>query len=167
MKKAKGALECVFGGGFVAQKEGAGFGLRIGRACQAGVVLALRADAEPFGFGGLADGFEENVAFGAAVVPAPMLEQEEKFVHGFARLDESLRAEAVFARILRRDGAAFGRDGAGAAGVAFLPNFGGHQAAFSSLGFLAGGFSSGFGSRGSTHTGGFSGQRPLGQSRMV
>jgi hypothetical protein len=30
VKKAKRALEGVFGGGFVAQQEGAGFGLRIG-----------------------------------------------------------------------------------------------------------------------------------------
>jgi hypothetical protein len=52
----------------------------------------------------LAHDFEEKMAFGAAAVLAPMLEQEEKFLHGFARLDEGLRAEAVFARILRRDG---------------------------------------------------------------
>jgi hypothetical protein len=98
VKKAESALEGVFGGGFVAQQECAGFGRRSGRAFKAGVVLALSADAKPFGLGGLAHAFEEKMAFGGAVVPAPMLEQKEKILHGFARLDESLRAEAVFAR---------------------------------------------------------------------
>ena len=74
------------------------------RASLRGRRCTLGADAEPFGFGGLAHDFEEKMAFGAAAVLAPRLEQEEKFLHGFARLDEGLRAEAVFARILRRDG---------------------------------------------------------------
>ncbi len=121
------AMGAAFGGGFVAQAEVVLLdfvGIPFVRSSAAEgfdeeIVIALGAEAEPFGLGGSENeiGFEAGMG---AVGCAPVVEEVEPVLFRFVGEDEGLGAGAVFGRVLRTSSAAFRRRGAGAAAVAFF-----------------------------------------------
>ena len=122
------ALEVATGGGEVAQDEVVGFDFffrphgdgRVAVDVDVSVVLALDADAVPFGLSGFEDeGVEERVFGGVLVGVEPGLEQEEPVALEFVVHDEGAGAHAVFDGVAGGGGTAFGGGYAGSAGIAF------------------------------------------------
>ncbi len=123
------ALELAFGGGEIAEHEVVLFLLFNGPGedghavieADEEIVMALGAEALPFGLGSFEDEIAENTVFGErAVFFLPAVEQGRPFVEGFVGEDEGFGAEAVFGGVEGRDGLTDERGRPRSAGVAFL-----------------------------------------------
>ena len=122
------ALEGAFGGGFVAQGEIVLFGLLrgpvVGRGILEGkeerIVIALEAEAVPFGLGGFEDEIAFEGVFNGIVGIEPTVQEDLPGFSGFAGEDEGFGVGTVFERVLRGDGAAFRGGGSGVATIAFF-----------------------------------------------
>jgi hypothetical protein len=127
-EKAVFALKGAFGGGFVAKHKIVLLDLLRGPvewrdalgATEKRIVVALIAEAVPFGLRGFEDEIIRERIFGGLVGLAPAAEKEQPGLFGLAGEDEGMRAGTVFGGIFGRDGAPFGGSGSGAAGVAFF-----------------------------------------------
>jgi hypothetical protein len=122
------ALKGAFGGGFVAKHKIVLLDLLGGPVewrdalggAEKRIIVALIAEAVPFGLGGFEDEIIHERIFGGLVGLAPAAEKEQPGLFGFTGEDEGMRAGTVLGGILRRDGATFSGSGSGAAGVAFF-----------------------------------------------